>query len=121
MPNAKRTLLCIDNDQELLDSYRGLLEDSGFKVFTAISGRQGLDLAASHTIDLVILDYQMPEMNGEEVAIEMRRLRPRAIIILCSGAVDVPEAALKLVDTFVSKGRGSSFLLPRISELLASR
>jgi len=45
----------------------------------------------------------MPEMNGQEVAIEMRRLRPQASIIMLSGAVDVPEQGLKWVDAFIAK------------------
>jgi YesN/AraC family two-component response regulator len=54
-----------------------------------------LELASKHSVDVVILDYFMPEMNGQEVAIEMRRLRPEAAIIMLSGAADVPEQALK--------------------------
>jgi FixJ family two-component response regulator len=45
----------------------------------------------------------MPEMNGQEVAIEMRRLKPQARIIMLSGAVDVPEDVLTSVDAFVSE------------------
>ena len=45
----------------------------------------------------------MPEVNGYEVAIEMRRLRPQAPIIRLSGAGDVPEQARKRIDAFVGK------------------
>jgi len=56
----------------------------------------------------------MPEMNGQEVAVEMRRLKPQAPIIMQSGAVDVPEKALKSVDAFIAKDRLASQLLPRL-------
>ena len=59
----------------------------------------------------------MPEMNGQESAIEMRRLKPQAPIIMLSGAVDVPEQALKLVDAFIAKDHLSSQLLPVIAQL----
>jgi CheY-like chemotaxis protein len=60
----------------------------------------------------------MPEMNGQQVAVEMRRLRPQApIIMLSGGAVDVPEQALKWVDAFVAKDRLASQLLPAIKQL----
>jgi CheY-like chemotaxis protein len=59
----------------------------------------------------------MPEMNGHEVAIEMRRLRPQAPIIMLSGAVDVPEQALKYVDAFIDKPQLASQLLPTIAQL----
>jgi FixJ family two-component response regulator len=56
----------------------------------------------------------MPEMSGQELAIAMRRLRPRAPIIMLSGAVDVREQALQVVDAFVPKGCLASRLLPAI-------
>ena len=63
------------------------------------------------------LDYFMPGMSGPEVAIEMRRLRPQAPIIMLSGAVDVPEQVLKWVDAFVAKDRLASQLLSVIAQL----
>jgi len=60
----------------------------------------------------------MPEMNGQEVAIEMRRLlKPLAPIILLTGAVDVPKKTLNLVDALVAKHRLASELLPMIAQL----
>jgi CheY-like chemotaxis protein len=55
-------------------------------------------------------------MNGHEVAVEMRRLRPQAPIIMLSATVDVPEQALKLVDAFITKDRLASQLLPAIAQ-----
>jgi len=59
----------------------------------------------------------MPEMNGHEFAVEMRRLSPQAPIIMLSGTVDVPKQALKLVDAFIGKDCLSSELLPVIARL----
>ena len=59
----------------------------------------------------------MPEMDGQEVAVKMKRLRPQAPIIMVSGAVDVPGQALKLVDAFIAKDRLASQLLPAIAQL----
>jgi CheY-like chemotaxis protein len=59
----------------------------------------------------------MPEMDGGEVAIAMRRLRPQALIIMLSGAIDVPEQTLKMVDAYIAKDRLASQLLPIISKL----
>jgi ABC-type uncharacterized transport system involved in gliding motility auxiliary subunit len=56
-------------------------------------------------------------MNGHEVAIEMRRLKPKAPIIMLSAALDVPEQAMKLVDAFVAKDRLAGQLLPAIAQL----
>ncbi len=110
-------LLCIDDDEEVLECEKSFLESFGYTVLTAPSGGKGLELASIYSFDIVIVDYLMPEMNGEEVAIKMRRLRPQAPIIMLSGAVDVPEGALNLVDAFVPKDRLASQLLPAIAQL----
>lgn len=117
-PELKRAvLLCIDDDQDVLECEKSFLESFGYTVLTALSGGQGLELASVHSVDVVIVDYLMPEMNGQEVAIEMRRLRPQAPIILLTGAVNVPEQALNWVDAFIAKDRLASQLLPTIVQL----
>jgi CheY-like chemotaxis protein len=96
-------LLCIDDNRDVLECEKAFLETFGYTVLTAPSGGKGLELASIHSVDVVIVDYFMPEMNGEEFAIEMRRLRPQAPIVMLSAAVDVPKQALKLVDAFIAK------------------
>ena len=116
----KAALLCIDDDQAVLEWEKAFLENVGYTVVTASSGREGLELVGPHSFDVVIVDYCMPEMNGQEFAIAMRRFRPLAPIIMLSGAVDVPGEALKVVDAFVSKDRLASRLLLAIAPLRGS-
>jgi len=110
-------LLCIDDNEDVLDCEKSFLESFGYTVLTAPSGGKGLELASIHAVDVVIVDYLMPKMNGHEVAIEMRRLKPKAPIIMLSAAVDIPEQALELVDAFIPKDRLASELLPAIAQL----
>ena len=109
-------LLCVDDNEDVLECEKSFLESFGYSVLTAASGSKGLELASKNSVDVVILDYFMPEMNGPEVAIEMRRLRPQAPIIMLSGAVDIPEQALQLVDAFIAKDCLASQLLPTIAQ-----
>ena len=115
-PQSK-AVLCIDDSQGVLAYEKAFLESSGFNVLTAPSGRKGLELASIYSFDVVIVDYSMPEMNGHEVAIEMRQRRMLAPIIMLSAAVDVPEQALRCVDAFVAKDHLRSRLLPAIAQL----
>jgi CheY-like chemotaxis protein len=115
-PHSK-IVLCIDDNQDVLECVQAFLESFGYTVLTAPSGGKGLELASNHSVDVVVVDYTMPEMNGHEVAIEMRRLRPQAPIIMLSGAVDVPERVLKCVDAFIAKGQVARQLLPTIAQL----
>ena len=110
-------LLCIDDNRDVLECEKAFLETFGYTVLTAPSGGKGLELASIHSVDVVIVDYFMPEMNGQQVAIEMRRLRPQAPIIMLSGEVDIPKQALKWVDAFITKDRLASQLLPTIAQL----
>jgi CheY-like chemotaxis protein len=115
-----QTVLCIDDNQDLLECEKTFLESFGYTVLTAASGGKELELASIHSFDVVIVDYFMPEMNGQEVAIEMRKLRPQVPIIMLSGAVDVPKQVLKWVDAFIAKDLLASQLLPAIAQLQAS-
>jgi len=110
-------VLCIDDNHDVLECEKEFLESFGYTVLTAPSGGKGLELASVHSVDVVIVDYLMPGMNGQQVAIEMRRLRPHAPIIMLSGVVDVPEQTLKWVDAFIPKDRLASQLLPAIAQL----
>jgi len=112
-----KIVLCIDDNEDVLQCEKEFLESFGYTVLTAPSGGKALELASIHSVDVVIVDYFMPEMNGDEVALEMRRLRPQAPIIMLSGAVDVPQQALKSVDAFIAKDQLASQLLTAIVQL----
>jgi len=115
-PPSKRTILCIDDDDAILRYEKMLLEKHGYAVITAASAQQGLRLVTMCECDAVLLDYEMPGMNGNEVASEIKRIRPDLSIILLSGS-EVPTYALALVDAFVPKLEASRELLPMIAEL----
>ena len=114
---ASAVVLCIADSQDTLDCERAFLESFGYTVLTAPSGGEGLQLASTHSVDVVILDYFMPAMNAHEVALELRRLRPQAPIILLTEGLGVPEHALSLVDALIAKDRLASQLLPAIAQL----
>ena len=119
MARRKKTLLCIDDDQSSLNIWKIILEDSGYKVLTASSAREGLAVFASNVIDAVILDYQLPEMNGELVAAEMRRTKPQVPILMLSGWASLPESALRVVDEYVAKGDPVEFMLLTVQRVLS--
>ena len=114
--SPKHTILCIDDDEAILRYEKAMLEKAGYAVLAAASAQQGLRLATMCKCDAVLLDYEMPGMNGHEVASEIKRIRPELIIILLSGS-EVPTQALALVDAFVPKLEASRQLLPMIAEL----
>jgi CheY-like chemotaxis protein len=118
MARRQKTLLCVDDNRSSLKTCKIILEDSGYKVLTASSGREGLEVFTSEAIDAVILDYQMPEMNGELVAAEMKRRNPRIPILMLSGWGSLPESALQLVDEFIAKGDPVEFMLLTVQQVI---
>jgi CheY-like chemotaxis protein len=102
----------------ILEVIKWTLESSGFSVLTATNFRQALDIFLNRIVDLVVLDYEMPDMTGHEVAMCLRRLNPAVPLILHSGAYDIPEVALKATDAFIPKGVESRLLAAAITELV---
>jgi len=90
-------------------------------VITASSGRIGLRLLGRHPVQLVVLDYGMPEMNGEAVAREIRRTHPHVPILMLSGQIDIPKRASSTVDAFVAKGQPPAVLLGELTALACGR
>ena len=108
----QKRILCIDDDEAILSYEKALLEGSGYCVVIAASAREGLVLVTTCN-GAVLLDYEMPDMNGCGVAFEIQRVRPELAVILLSGS-EVPKYALDLVDAFVPKLEASRALLPII-------
>jgi CheY-like chemotaxis protein len=113
---SKKTILCLDDDPAILRYETALLERSGYAVLSAASRQQGLRLVAACHCDAVLLGYEMAGMNGHDIALQIKLIRPELIVILLSGRA-VPTPALALVDAFLPKLEASRQLLPMIAEL----
>ncbi|MGB7821163.1 MAG: response regulator [Candidatus Sulfotelmatobacter sp.] len=116
-----RTILCIDDHRNALIGRKMLLENSGYEVLEATGGDEGLNLFRSHPVDAVVLDYQMPGMNGDVVAAKMKRIRSSVPIMLLSAYGPLPESKLKSVDTFVPKSQEPKMLISTLQHLLNSQ
>ena len=113
-PVAVKTVLCVDDERIGLRVRKIMLEGHGFNVLTASDGRQGLAVFDENKVDLVVLDYFMPDMNGGEVAAELRRRRPDLPIIFLSAYFSLPPEALELANAFITKGDPPDALLEKI-------
>ena len=114
---GSKTILCIDDDDGMLCYQKVLFERRGYKVLIAASARQGLRIVVACEVAAVVVDYHMPEMNGLEVATEMKRLKPQIPIVMVSSDDAIPEPALNVVDAFVSKNEAPRRLLPVITRI----
>jgi CheY-like chemotaxis protein len=121
MSSAKGTILCIDDHWNGLIGRKMLLEKSGYEVLEATCGDEGLKLFLSQAVDAVVVDYQMPGMNGDVVASKMKRINSHVPIILLSAYGPLPESKLSSVDTFLSKSQPPNILLSTLQDLLGGR
>ncbi len=117
--NKPKTVLCVDDEVTGLSVRKMILESQGYRVFIAENGPTALEVFSSESIDLVVLDYAMPQMNGGVVAEKMKALRPAVPILMLSAYVDLPHETLALVDCSVTKGEPPPVLLSAIARLLA--
>ena len=76
------TILVVDDEEDALFSARSLLEREGHRVFTASNGEDALDLFKNRDIHLMVIDYVMPGMNGEELIRRIREVDPYVQILL---------------------------------------
>ncbi|HUK48064.1 MAG TPA: response regulator, partial [Terriglobales bacterium] len=97
-------VLCIDDDKTSLALRKLLLETKGYTVLTATSGVSGIEIVRNMHCDAVVLDFQMPHMDGEQVTRILRRETPWLPIILLSGSGAVPSSLLTMVDEHLPKG-----------------
>jgi DNA-binding NtrC family response regulator len=117
-PISKRLILCVAQDQAVLRYEQALLERAGYAVLTAASAQQALRLVTMCECDAVLLEYEMFDLGADEIALQIKRVRPELTIILLSGS-EVPAYALVVVDAVVPKLEASRQLLPMIAELCA--
>jgi CheY-like chemotaxis protein len=104
-PDYPRTVLCIDDNDTLLRMLRTVLSSVGYRVLTSTSPRQGLELGLQDVVDAVVLDYEMPDLNGAEVAALLKHGRPALPVVMHSAhPPQTLGTAIRFIEAFVPKG-----------------
>ena len=117
-PQTPKVVLCIDDEPMGLALRKMLLESAGYHALTAHDGASGLALFASREVSAVVLDYNMPGMNGDAVARRMRQLKPRVPIILFTGLAELGDEARAAADVFLVKGDSPQTLFEAIDRFV---
>jgi CheY-like chemotaxis protein len=122
MERRAATVLCIDDEQTALQLRQTVLESAGYRVLTAKSGAQGIQSFKSEAVHAVVLDYWMADMNGMQVAREIRKLNPSIPIIILSAYGELLDESLGIADIWIRKGEEDpQYLIARLDELLKNR
>ena len=124
LPINAVNILVVDNERSVRETMTRLLASFGHTVSAAETGTEGIALYKRNKFDLVFTDLGMPGMSGWEVAQEIKRINPKAIVVLMSGwAVSLdPQKAHELgVDRILQKPFEVDEVLAVISESFAVR
>lgn len=117
----KKTILCVDDNEQALSVRKFLLETRGYRVLTAASSERALEVFREGGIDLVLSDLVMPYMDGNELVRRMKELAPDVPTILISGSVKAFDRANR-ADAFLPKGACSPVeLLERVRLMVARK
>lgn len=123
MNAPKDKILVIDDEIQIRRFLRITLEAEGFNVIEAESGRQGIQLCASRSPHLVVLDLGLPDMDGQQVLSEIRAWSGSPVIVLSvrAGEDEKVKALEGGADDYVTKPFGVAELVARIRVALRNR
>lgn len=119
----KKRILCIEDEAEMIDLTRLVLEREGYQVFGAVGGRHGLELIRQEKPDLILLDLMMPDVDGWEVYRQMKADKELAhipVIIVTARAQSIDKVLglqVAKVDDYVTKPFGPRELLDSIRKI----
>ena len=103
---TSKRILVVDDEPFVCDAVKMMLEFDGHKVETASSARAALEIFTENKYDLVITDYAMPQMKGDELALRIRERAPEQAIVLITAYAEMLKASqspLTGIDGVVSK------------------
>lgn len=117
----KKTILCVDDNEQALSIRKILLETRGYRVLACNSGELALEAFRRGGVDLVLTDLLMPGVDGSRLIEEIKHLSPQTPAVLISGRIKVYERET-LADLFLPKGMYEpAELLERIRVLLVRK
>ena len=120
----KKTILCVDDNEQILSVRTFLLETRGYRVIALTAPHQALEVIANSlpgSLDLLLADLIMPQMDGNELVRRAKDMHPQLPALIVSGTVTAYDRASR-ADVFLPKGACSpAELLERVRILVARK
>ncbi len=124
MAEEKRTVVCVEDEPEMIDLVKLILGRKGFDLVGAVGGREGIEAVRRLKPDLVLLDLMMPDMDGWEVYQQMKAddaLKDIPVIVVTAKAQSIDKVLglhIAKVDDYVTKPFGPQELLQSVNKVL---
>ena len=106
MNDYQHTVLCVDDEENILHSLKRLLRKEGYRLLTATRGTEGLEILKEHDVHVVVSDQRMPEMSGTEFLAKVKEKHPDIIRIVLTGYTEVDS-----ITASINKGHIYKFIL----------
>lgn len=103
---SRHTVLCVDDEENILHSIKRLLRKEGYRLLTASSGVEALKILEENNVHLVLSDQRMPQMSGTEFLAEVKEEYPDVIRIILTGYTEVDS-----ITESINKGNIYKFFL----------
>lgn len=117
-------IVCIEDDPEMIELVKLILNRRGYEVIGAMGGREGLEMIETIRPDLVLLDLMMPDMDGWEVYQQMKAsdaMRNIPVIVVTAKAQSIDKVLglhIAKVNDYITKPFGPSELLSSVLRVL---
>ena len=119
MPETDPTvILCVDDDPKALLARRLVLISAGYDVLAATCGEDALRILRRRKVHLVLTDAFLPRFTASALTAEVKAVDPRILVVLLSGAPELPSGVAQ-ADLVLVKGMAPADFLARIAALLA--
>jgi len=118
MRRNEMKLLVVDDEKNILKLYKVELEDEGYTVVTANSGKEALELFEKENPDIVTLDILMPDIDGIRVLRQMKELKPNIPIIMLTAYDYRDDFSVWVSDAYVVKSSDLSSLKATIKQII---
>lgn len=122
-----RTVVCVEDEPEMIDLIRLILSRKGFEIIGADGGKKGLEAIKEHTPDLVLLDLMMPDMDGWEVYQQIKSdeaTRDIPVIVVTAKAQSIDKVLglhIAKVDDYIPKPFSPQELLDSVEQVLKKK
>ena len=122
-----KIILCIEDEQEMIDLIRLILTRRGFDVRGATSGEEGLKIMQEEHPDLLLLDLMMPDMDGWEVYQKMKanaKMKDIPVIVVTARAQSIDKVLglhIAKVDDYIAKPFSPQELLTSVDHVLGTK
>ena len=125
--NKKFKITVIDDDKEFTETIKEFLESRGFSVACAYGGRAGMDIIKKYQPDIVILDIGMPDMDGRDVLVKLKKdngTKNIPVIILTGRGDEQYDRSYGIelgAEEYISKPYDSAILLRQVNNILSKK